>query len=81
MNSSIVDGKVLDWKYKKTSQEFITNFFIGDIFIGQIFKMGNIWSCVSFHTTNATTSALCPMNGFKTRYHAAVCLLKLCGYN
>jgi hypothetical protein len=39
MISTIVDGKVLDHRYKKIG-DFIYNFYVGDIFIGQVFNMG-----------------------------------------
>jgi len=46
MMSTIVNGKVLDWKFKKGGQDFITVFYVGDIYVGQIFKMSHGWSVV-----------------------------------
>ena len=39
MYSVIVDGNVLDFKYKR-GLEFSYAFYIGDILIGQVFNMG-----------------------------------------
>jgi len=74
MYSVVVDGKVLDFKFKRLN-DFTYAFYIGDILVGQVFHMKTSWSCVS-HTTNT----LCPVAGFKSRYYAADFLLKLGGY-
>ena len=74
MYSIIVDGKVLDFKWKKHT-EFSYVFYIGDIAVGQVFRMRNSWTCVS-HTPNK----LCPVDGFKTRMYASEFLLKISGY-
>lgn len=73
----IVDGKVLDYKFKKhKAADFIYSFYIGDIFVGQLFRMRkNGWSCVP-----RDSYPLSPMDGFRSRFDAAECLLKMCGY-
>ena len=57
MYSLILDGKVLDFKYKKVN-ELIWNFYVGDIFVGQVFKMRYYWSCVGDVTTCNLTKPL-----------------------
>ncbi len=78
MQSAIVDGKVLDFRYKKGGQDFITKFCIGygedEIVVGQIFKMQDSYSVVS-----KTPHPLSPVNGLKTRWQAAELLLKMEG--
>lgn len=70
MISSIVNGKVLDWRWKK--REVDTLFYVGDIFIGQLFNLGKLgWSAV--HREPQTMGAV---DGFKTRYAASHFLLK-----
>jgi hypothetical protein len=77
MYSIAVDGKVLDYHYKKGGQDFIYNFYIGDIFIGQIFKLGKgDWAPVTFHTK-------CPyknVRGFRNRFCASEFMLIVCGF-
>ena len=65
MYSSIVDGKVLDWSWKK--RDIDTLFYVGDIFIGQLFNSGRAgWSAVYKEPTG-----LGCVDGFKTRYAAS----------
>jgi len=78
MYSTVVDGKVLDWKYKRSGHDFpVYNFYIGDIFIGQIFNLGRSgWCPVTFHT-------VCPyknVHGFRTLCHASEFMLQVCGF-
>ena len=73
MYSVVVDGKVLDFHYKKLSTSYA--FYIGDILIGQIFKMKRYWTAVSNKPND-----LCLIYGFKSRYYASEFLLKLQGY-
>ena len=75
--STVYEGKVLDWKFTKTKHGFTAyNFYIGDILIGQLFKMKEqTWSAVSFFKTQK----VCPVDGFRSRYHAAQFLLKVNG--
>jgi|GEM_PF-5663219 len=74
--SVIVDGKVLDFVYRK-SLEFSYNFYIGDVLVGQVFRAGRgNWTAVSWKKP----SKLCPVEGFRSRYHASEFLLKLNGY-
>jgi hypothetical protein len=73
--SLVHDGKVLDFHFKKTHEAFITNFYCGDIFMGQIFKIGKSWTAVP-----KERSDYAPYHGFRTRYDAAVMILKVNGY-
>jgi len=73
MMSTIVNGKVLDWKFKKRKVD--TVFYIGDIFVGQIFKLSNTYSVVG-----KTPNELSPIDGLATRWQAAQLLLKMEGY-
>ena len=46
MNSEVIDGKVLDWHFKKMNICYF--FYIGDIYVGQLFKTKrNGWIAVS----------------------------------
>lgn len=78
MMSAIVNGKVLDFRYKKSGQEFITRFYIGydkdEIYVGQIFKMQHGYSVVS-----KTPNPLSPIHGLRTQWQAAELLLKMEG--
>jgi hypothetical protein len=74
MNSLVVNGKVLDYKFKKTV-DGIYAFYIGDILIGQAFKMRRDWSAVSI-----ICERMSKVDGFKTRIRAADYMLKLQGY-
>lgn len=71
MLSIVLDGKVLDFRYKKQT-DFCTAFYVGDILVGQIFNMGSQgWAAVC--------SGDCQMRsatGFKTRYAASDFMLK-----
>lgn len=62
--STIIDGKVLDWSFKKF--EYGYNFYIGDKLYGQIFKQSTGWSAVPYEKSLGF-----PVDGFKTRYTAA----------
>jgi len=75
MYSVTLNGQVLDFHYKKLKGSKCHAFYIGDILIGKIFKMRRYWSAVSDQP-----NYLCPVDGFKTRYHASEFLLKLQGY-
>ena len=69
--SEIVDGKVLDYKYKK--RRIDTLFSVGDISIGLLYKMrGDRWTAVSLYE-----NIYGPIDGFKTRIDAAEYLLKV----
>jgi hypothetical protein len=74
MKSTIVDGAVLDWRFKKRNA-FTFAFYIGDIFVGQIFKMRRRWSVVG-----KSPNILCPIDGLASRADAAELLLKLEGF-
>jgi hypothetical protein len=76
--SSVVDGKVLDWKFTKGNYDFpVWNFYLGETFIGQMFKARRSgWGPVVHHTR-------CPfggLKGFATRYDAAEYMLRVCGF-
>ena len=72
MYSVVVDGKVLDMRYKKMEHNHGYVFYVGDIYVGQIFKTRNRWCAVSSKPSNG----LCPLDGFRSRYHASEFLLK-----
>jgi hypothetical protein len=74
MNSLVVNGKVLDYKFKKTV-DGIYAFYISDILIGQVFRMANHWSAVSIEH-----NSMSKVDGFKSRLFAADYMLKLQGY-
>lgn len=79
MMSCIVDGKVLDFYFKKRvfNGEFHSYvFYIGDIYVGQIFKIRNTYSVVG-----KTPNKLSPIDGLATRWQAAELLLKMEGYH
>lgn len=70
MYSEIVEGKVLDFHFKK--RETDTLFYIGNILIGQLFKHKRSWCAVSsFENMNG------PIYGFANRLYAAEYLLKI----
>jgi len=75
MMSAIVDGKVLDFKFKNGGQDFLTLFYIGNIFVGQIFKMRHGWTVVG-----KSPNVLSPIDGIATRWQAAQLLLRMEGY-
>jgi len=70
MLSEIVDGKVLDWRFKKRKTD--TLFYVGDILIGQLFKVKKTWSAVSAFPTE-----LGAIDGFNSRWRACEYLLKI----
>lgn len=70
MISSIVEDKVLDWKWKRYNYRY--TFFIGDIFIGQVFNMDKLgWTAL--HRDHQPIGLV---EGFKTKYAASHFLLK-----
>lgn len=76
MYSHIVNGEVLDFKFKKlkTSDSglIIYVFFIGHIRLGSIHKLGKSWCAVSVFPND-----ICPVRGFRTRLDAGELLLTL----
>ena len=78
MQSAIVNGKVLDFRYKNGAQEFVTRFCVGydedEIYVGQIYKMQHGYSVVG-----KTPNPLSPIHGLRTRWQAAELLLKMEG--
>lgn len=86
MLSTIVDDKVLDWHFKQHTHPKLRNqfrFYIGDIYVGQIHKM-TMRSRVSWCAVTCGKVVeghdLFPIYGFRTRYDAAVMLLKMGGF-
>jgi len=73
MYSIVIDNEVLDYSYKKSREGYY--FYVGDFYIGQLFYIRNAWTAVSI-----LPNELCPLSGFKTRFHASEFLLKLQGY-
>jgi len=73
MMSTVVDGKVLDWHFKKRKTD--TLFYIGSTYVGQIFKIRKTYTVVG-----RTPNRLSPIDGLATRWQAAVLLLKMEGY-
>ena len=73
--SAIVDGKVLDYHYKKIEHlNEAYYFYVGDIHLGMITKRRTGWCAVSMHTP-------CPygvINGFNSRTSAAEFILQVC---
>lgn len=70
MLSSVVNGKVLDWHWKKRQQDYL--FYVGDIYVGQLFNHGaSGWA--SLHRGSNPVGLV---EGFKTRYAASHFLLK-----
>lgn len=76
--STIVDGKVLDWHFKPMSSG-LQAFYIGDKYVGQVGKFRNYW--VAATVKGYRVRGVFPVDGFRTRYHAAEFLLKMGGYN
>lgn len=74
MYSHIVNGKVLDFHFKKSRQSDPDAFFIGDICLGQIWQMHrkNRWTAVSLFE-----NPYGPVVGFATRLDAAEFLIKV----
>jgi hydrogenase maturation factor len=65
-----VDGKVLDWHWKKRQVD--TLFYVGDIYIGQVFNAGKSGWTALHKTANSIGLA----HGFQSRYAASHFLLK-----
>ena len=76
--SVIVNGKVVDIKYKKVQDGWHQSVWLEDMLLGQIFNLGKQgWSVVSWKKLDRTA----PVYGFKSRRFATDYLLKLNGYN
>ena len=76
MLSAIVDGKVLDFKYKKLQSFKSGNqyaFYVGDILVGQVFKMRFGWSSVVTFSPNTSVGVV---EGFITRTAASQYILQ-----
>lgn len=73
MISTVLDGKVLDWHFKKQN-DFTYTFYIGydedQVLLGQIFKMSPTqWSAVSW--VEGVKAPYNNVDGFRSRYYAA----------
>lgn len=75
MYSKIIDGKVLDFKYKKNHYGY--DFSIGDIYIGQVSNISNRWSAVYCNRMSGNPVTLGHVDGFSTRLDACEFLLKV----
>ena len=75
MDSRVVNGQVLDYRYKKVGNDkFVSNFYLDNHFIGQLFHMRNrTWSCVVWHSMS---TALSSVKGFSTRADAVEYMLE-----
>jgi len=71
MLSSTVDGKVLDWHWRKRTNDYL--FFVGGIYIGQVFNLGRTRGWSALHKDPQTIGLV---EGFKTKYAASHFLLK-----
>lgn len=69
MISSVINGKVLDWHWKKRETDSL--FYVGDIYIGQLFNRG-----ICGWTALRTLPSVELVEGFKTRYAASNFLIK-----
>ena len=69
MNSSIINGEVLDWKTVKS--DFQYSFYIGDVLVGQLFNLGKLgWTAVPLLRN------IQKVDGFKTKYKAQAYIAK-----
>jgi len=67
---SVVDGKVLHWKWKKRELDYL--FYVGDIYVGQLFYIKRLgWSAL--HREHNCVGAV---HGFKCKLAASEFLLK-----
>jgi hypothetical protein len=78
---SIVDGKVLDWKWKQSKhQDFVWRFYVGDTFVGQVFRSRvrtrTHWCAVAW---GDCPNGLRRVDGFRTRHDAAEYMLRVTG--
>ena len=72
MFSAIINGKVLDYNYKKLQENHYL-FKVGDISIGQVFKMKFGWSAVVTYPSSISVGVV---EGFKTRTSASQYMLQ-----
>ena len=75
MQSVVVGKEVLDFHFKRFN-DYSYIFNIGSIYVGQVFNIGGKWSCVS-----KNPNKIFPVHGFKTRYDAAIFLLRFEGFH
>ena len=73
MISSVIDGKVLDWKWVRRPAMGDTVFYIGDRIVGQLWKNRRGWTAV--HCQPMPTNG--PVNGFISRIKASEFLRQL----
>ena len=77
MYSTIVDGEVIDWRYKKLQKGHYA-FYLGDTLVGQVITSGRRlgWSVIS----NIRLNEIGPVGGFKNRHYATEYLLQFNRY-
>jgi hypothetical protein len=78
MYSTVHNGEVLDWKFKRMKSGAAYNFSVGHFFLGQIFKLRSGWSAVSWCNPDCL-KGFRAVDGFKDRHAAADYLLRVCG--
>ena len=77
MYSTNVDGKVLDFGYKKLT-DGVYAFYLGTMYMGQLFRIRpRNWAATS---NGQIPNNICPVDGFMSRHKAAEFLLNLNGY-
>ena len=78
MIGTILNGKVLDYHYKKLNDSQYV-FYIGDILVGQIHKRKkNRWIAInSYNSENERPKRPNLVDGFSSRYYASEYLLTL----
>jgi hypothetical protein len=72
--SIIIEGKVLDVRYKRLVNGLQAVYF-GDIYFGQVVELRTGWCAVS-----KDPYPFMPVNGFKTRLSAVEFILRLSGH-
>lgn len=68
MNSTVISGRVLDWKFKKL-QSFESAFYIGDILVGRVYKYPKN-KLTAVYTAIGNSGAI-PIRGFASKIDAA----------
>jgi hypothetical protein len=71
MYSSVINGKVEDWRFTKNLVQDWSSFWIDEQLIGQIFKMNKDWSAVSWVNPGNK------VDGFRTKRNAACYLAEV----
>ena len=74
MISSVIDGKLHDWRWIRRPKAGDTVFYVGDHCIGQLWNRRGRWTAVS---ARAMTPSLGPVAGFASRVAASEFLFHL----